>query len=101
MDVHVKGMLNCVGVKNYIYSVVYGLSNLAVVPIFLYLVWTHLLGLKDTPTPSRSCVLPHAVCKLISADIFLVSVAVWSVLQNLLGIIILELRRHCWLDADT
>ena len=46
---------------------------------------TDLLALKDAPLPSRSCVLPYAICKITSADMLLVSIAVWSVLQNLLG----------------
>jgi hypothetical protein len=40
-----------------------------------------LLALKDTPPPSRSCVLPDAACKCTSADMFLVSITVWSLVE--------------------
>jgi hypothetical protein len=43
-----------------------------------------LLALKDTPLPSRSCVLPDVVCKRISADMFLVSITVFSLLEVML-----------------
>ena len=72
------------------------LNLVAGILVFDFLVWTRkprgqsvnfiqtkeisadLLGLKDTPVPSPSCVLPYAACKLMSADMFLISVAVWS-----------------------
>jgi hypothetical protein len=40
-----------------------------------------LLALKDTPPPSRSCVLPNTICKYFSGDMFLVSITVWSPVQ--------------------
>jgi hypothetical protein len=43
-----------------------------------------LLSLKDTPLPSGSCVLTYTVCKLTSADMFLISVALWSAIELIL-----------------
>jgi hypothetical protein len=79
------------------------LSLVVGVLVFDYLVWTRkhhrrsinhfafncacadLLALMDTALSSPSCVLPDAVCKLMSADMFLFSVALWSTLQLLWG----------------
>ncbi|KAI0247209.1 hypothetical protein BJV78DRAFT_1247409 [Lactifluus subvellereus] len=52
-------------------------SLTAGVLIFDYIVWTHILTLNDAPLPARSC---HA-CRLTPADLFLVSVSIWSTLQ--------------------
>ncbi|KAF8460709.1 hypothetical protein DFH94DRAFT_790394 [Russula ochroleuca] len=89
-----------VGVKNHMSFMAFILSVVIGVLVFDYLVWTRrhrqhlvtsfhvektcadLLALKDIPLPSRSCVLPYAVCELMSADMFLISVAVWSTLQH-------------------
>lgn len=43
-----------------------------------------LLALKDAPFPSRLCVLPDTVCRRISADMFLVSITVWSLVELIL-----------------
>lgn len=74
---HFSGMLNCVGTKNYMYFVIFLFSHLAVISMFNYLAWKHVHALKDTP-PSPSCVLPDTACKHISADMFLVSITLWS-----------------------
>ena len=79
------------------------LSVVVGVLIFDYLVWTRkhhrhsvnpfvfngacadLLALMDTALSSPSCVLPDAVCKVMSADMFIVSIALWSTVQLLWG----------------
>jgi len=71
----------------------------AAVLIFDYLVWIRkhrrhfpilftlinpdvdLRNLKHSPFSVRSCLLPHTVCKAMSADMFLISIAVWSTLN--------------------
>jgi len=40
-----------------------------------------LLALKDTSLPSRSCMLPDTICKCVSADMFLVSITAWSLID--------------------
>jgi len=78
---HASCMRNCIGKRNYIYFIVLTASLIAGVLIFDYLVWRHLLTLKDLPMPARSCLLSHSFCKVISADMFLISITVWSTLN--------------------
>ena len=79
------------------------LSLVVGVLVFDYLVWTRkyhkysinpfkfncacadLFALMDTAHSSLSCVLPDAVCKVMSTDMFLISVTLWSTLQLLWG----------------
>ena len=98
-----------VGTKNHIYFIIFMMSLTAGVLMFDYLVWIrkhcqrrfialiHLiswilcldvLALKDAPFPARSCVLPFATCRRMSADAFLCSIAIWSTLQLLWSAII-------------
>jgi hypothetical protein len=81
-------------VKNHLYFMIF-----TCVLVFDYLVWTRkydrhtinpfafncayadLLALMDTALSSPSCVLPDAVCKVMSADMSLISVALRSTLQ--------------------
>lgn len=42
-----------------------------------------LLAMEDTSLPSYSCVLPYTVCKAMSADTFLISVAALATLELL------------------
>ena len=87
-----------VGMKNHAYFVVFITTFTACVMTFDYLVWiceyrrlrtisqvilqaVDLLSLNGAPSPRRSCVLPHEVCRLVSGDMFLSSVAAWSSLQ--------------------
>src|SRR6267154_1007098 len=84
--------------KNHTYFVVFLLSRLAAILMFDYLVWKRkhlqqfvdlcgfesnldILASKDTPPPSRSCVLPNTVCKRVSTDMFLISITVYSLLE--------------------
>jgi hypothetical protein len=89
--------------KNYTYFVTFMFSYFASIFMFDYLAWKRkhlqqfvdlygfeiiildLLALKDTPLPSSSCVLPDTVCKCISADMFLVSIIVWSFVEVILS----------------
>ena len=82
--------------NNYKYYMVFLFSYIASILMFDYLAWKRkhlqpfvdvsgfeisnldLLALKDTPLPSDLCVLPDTVCKRVSADMFLVSITVWS-----------------------
>jgi hypothetical protein len=81
--------------KNHTYFVVFIFSYFAGILMFDYLAWKRKnlqqfvdlysfdisnldLALKDTPLPSRSCVLPDTICKRVSTDMFLVSITVWS-----------------------
>jgi len=73
--------LNCIGKKNHFIFVVFMASLTAGILIFDYLVWIHFLNLKHCPTPSRFCLLPNSVCGVVSADTFLISIAVWSTLH--------------------
>ncbi|KAH9985918.1 ankyrin repeat-containing domain protein [Russula vinacea] len=54
MAIHAKWMLNCIGVENYTYFMVHAVGLFAYVLVFDYLVWIHLLALKDISIPSRS-----------------------------------------------
>jgi hypothetical protein len=81
------------------YFVVFVFSYFAGIFMFNYLAWKRehlqqfvdlygfemsnldLLALKDTPHPSHSCVLPDTICKRVSADMFLVSIIVWSSME--------------------
>ena len=47
-------------------------------PDFLSLTIVDLVALNGAPPPRRSCVLPHEVCRAVSGDMFLSSVAAWS-----------------------
>ncbi|KAF8498213.1 ankyrin repeat-containing domain protein [Russula emetica] len=93
LQVHASWMLNCISVNNYVYFVVFILSLLAGVVMFDYLVWKHLLALKDVPLSSHPCVLPRRVCKFMSGDMFLISVSVWSTLQLVWGVVQYGLSR--------
>jgi hypothetical protein len=99
--------------KNYTYFLIYLFSYFASIFMFDYLAWKRkhlqqfvdlycfeisnvdLLALKGTPLPSRSCVLPDTVCKCVSADMFLVSITLWSPVEVILCRlpIIAKLRR--------
>ncbi|KAH9956702.1 ankyrin repeat-containing domain protein [Russula dissimulans] len=85
---HLWIMPNCIGVKNYKYFIFTMVSIIACVSFFDYLSWTHLLSSKNASSPRFSCLLPHALCRLTSAETFLISIAVWSTLQ-VLAIIVL------------
>ena len=84
-----------VGTENHIYFVIFITTFTACVLTFDYLAWicgyyrpsdflsltiTDLVTLNGAPLRS-SCVLPHEVCRLVSGDMFLSSVAAWSSLQ--------------------
>jgi len=83
-------MPNCIGVKNYKYFILSMVSIIARVSLFDYLVWTHLLSSKDASSPVSRCLLSHVLCGLTPAEVFLISIAVWSTLQ-VLGMIVLIL----------
>ena len=48
---------------------------------------TDLVTLNGAP-PRSSCVLPHEVCRFVSGDMFLSSVAAWSSLQLMWSVIV-------------
>ncbi|KAH9034541.1 ankyrin repeat-containing domain protein [Lactarius hengduanensis] len=81
MDLHASWMLNCIGTKNHAYFIVFITTFTACVLTFDYLVWIYLVALDEVPPPRSSCVLPHEVCRSVSGDMFLSSVAAWSSLQ--------------------
>ncbi|KAF8266030.1 hypothetical protein EI94DRAFT_1734101 [Lactarius quietus] len=66
---------------NHAYFIIFMATFTACVLTFDYLVWIYLATLKETPPPRRFCVLPHEVCRLVSGDMFLSSVAAWSSFQ--------------------
>ena len=51
--------------------------------LILRILCVDLLTLDDTPLSARSChgVLRHEACRLTPADLFLVSISIWSTLQ--------------------
>ena len=49
--------------------------------IFSLLQIVDLVALNGAAQPRSSCVLPHELCRLVSRDKFLTSVAAWSSLQ--------------------
>ncbi|KAH8988351.1 ankyrin repeat-containing domain protein [Lactarius akahatsu] len=81
MDLHASWMLNCIGTKTHAYFIVFITTFTACVLIFDYLVWIYLVASDEVPPPRSSCVLPHKVCRFVSGDMFLSSVAAWSSLQ--------------------
>ncbi|KAI9448985.1 ankyrin repeat-containing domain protein [Lactarius psammicola] len=98
MGLHSSWMLNCsmsaicffllptcrstllVGTKNHAYFIIFITTFTACVLTFDYLVWIYLVALRG-PLPRRTCVLSHEVCRLVSGDMFLSSIAAWSSLQ--------------------
>lgn len=81
MDLHASWMLNCIGTRNHTYFIVFIATFTACVLTFDYLVWIYLVALNSVPPPRSSCILPHEVCRRVSGDMFLSSVAAWSSLQ--------------------
>jgi len=78
---HASCMRNCIGKRNYIFFIVLMASFIACVIIFDHLVWRYFLTLKNLPIPARSCLLSHSFCEVISADMFLISITVWTTLN--------------------
>ena len=100
-----------VGTENHIYFVIFITTFTACVLTFDYLAWiceyhrafdflsltiTDLVTLNGAP-PRSSCVLPHEVCRLVSGDMFLSSVAAWSSLQLMWsGIVAVNYGDEVW-----
>ncbi|KAI0283152.1 hypothetical protein BC826DRAFT_1061541 [Russula brevipes] len=82
---HKAWILNCIGAKNHIYFLAFMVSLIAGIVIFDYLVWTYSTVRMNGPLPAPSCVPDYAVCELMSADMFLISIAIWSSLGLLWG----------------
>ena len=85
-----------VGTRNHAYFIIFITTFTACVLAFDYLVWSceyrrprfssllqfvDLVALHGGPPPRNSCVMPQEVCRLVSGDMFLSSVAAWSSLQ--------------------
>ncbi|KAI9430729.1 hypothetical protein F5148DRAFT_1271939 [Russula earlei] len=107
---HYPWMLNCIGVKNHTIFILFMVSIAAGVLIFDYLVWIHLHSLKHVPLPTPACVLPYAICRLTSADMFLFSIAAWSTLIHMVVVVVLilyavdtckTLMRRLWNVVDS